>query len=173
MIHDQDLSMFLWAEACNTKIYIQNQCPHKILEDKTLEEAFTGVKSKVSYLCIFGYPVYTHVLVERRTKLEPSNRKGLFVGYSETSKAYRVYIPNQRKIIVSRDVKFEEDFASRKSHEPIPVTKDEEQEASKVEPRPPVTSKAVQQPSSEEEKAVIPSTSVKRPRWFTQTLKDA
>jgi hypothetical protein len=34
---------------------------------------------------------------------------------------------------VSRDVKFEEDFASSKSHEPIQVTKDEEQEAPKVE----------------------------------------
>jgi hypothetical protein len=34
---------------------------------------------------------------------------------------------------VSRDVKFKEDFASRKSHEPILVTEDEEQEASKVE----------------------------------------
>jgi hypothetical protein len=66
--------------------------------------------------------------------LEPSSRKGLFVGYSETSKAYRVYIPEQRKTVVSRDVKFEEDFASRKSHEPIPVTEDEEQEALKVEP---------------------------------------
>jgi hypothetical protein len=35
--------------------------------------------------------------------------------------------------VVSRDVKFEEDFASRKSHEPIPVAEDEEQEAPKVE----------------------------------------
>jgi transposase InsO family protein len=24
MIHDQDLLMFLWVEACNTTIYIQN-----------------------------------------------------------------------------------------------------------------------------------------------------
>jgi transposase InsO family protein len=46
MIHDQDLSMFLWAEACNTTVYIQNQCPHRILEDKTPEEAFTGVKPR-------------------------------------------------------------------------------------------------------------------------------
>jgi hypothetical protein len=53
----------------------------------------------------------------------------LFVGYSETSKDYRVYVLEHRKTLVSRDVKFEEDFASRKSHEPIPMTKDEEQEA--------------------------------------------
>jgi hypothetical protein len=31
--------------------------------------------------------------------------KGIFVGYSETSKAYRVYIPALRKTVVRRDVK--------------------------------------------------------------------
>jgi hypothetical protein len=66
------------------------------------------------------------------------------VGYSEISKAYRIYIPEKRKIVVSKDVKFEEDFASRKSHEPILVTKDEEQEALKVEPGSPRTSRALQ-----------------------------
>ena len=58
--------------------------------------------------------------------MEPSNKKGLFVGYSETSKSYKIYIVGERKTIVSRDVKFEEDFALRKSHEPIPVIEDEE-----------------------------------------------
>jgi hypothetical protein len=157
--------MFLWAESCNTTIYIQNRCPHKILEDKTPEEAFTGVKPEVSHFRIFGCPIYIHVLVEKRTKLEPSSRKGLFVGYSETSKAYKVYIPEQRKTVVSRDVKFEEDFASKKSHEPIPVTENEEQEAPKVEPRSPKTptiSSSGQQPSGEEE-TLAPSNSVRRP----------
>jgi hypothetical protein len=137
MIHDQDLSMFLWAEACNTAVYIQNKCPHKILENKTLEEAFTGVKPKVCHFRIFGCPVYIHVPIEKRTKLEHVDGKGLFVGCNETSKAYRVYILEQRKIVVSKDVKFEEDFASKKSHEPTLVTEDEDREASKVEPRSP------------------------------------
>jgi hypothetical protein len=137
------------------------------------EEAFTGVKPEVSHFRIFGCPVYIHVPVEKRTKLEPSNRKGLFVGYSETSKAYKVYIPEQRKTVVSRDVKFEEDFASRKSHEPIPVTENEEQEALKVEPGSPKSPSSGQQPSGEEEETLAPSSSVRRPRWFTQTLRDA
>jgi hypothetical protein len=84
--------MFLWEEACNIVVYIQNRCPHKILEDKAPEKAFTGVKPKVSHFHIFGYPFYIHLLVENRTKLGPSSGKGLFVCYSETSKAYRVYI---------------------------------------------------------------------------------
>ena len=55
----------------------------------------------------------------------PYNRKGLFVGYRETSKAYRVFILEERKTIVSSDVKFKEELASRKSREPIPVSKDQ------------------------------------------------
>jgi hypothetical protein len=107
--------------------------------------------------------------------LEPSSRKGLFVGYGETSKAYRVYIPEQRKTVVSRDVKFKEDFASKKSHEPIPMTENKPQEAPKVEPGSPKTPAVFnsgQQPSAEEEETLSPSNSVRRPRWFTQTLRD-
>jgi hypothetical protein len=60
--------------------------------------------------------------MEKRTKLEPSIHKGVLVGYSETSKAYMVFILAQRKTFVSRDVKFEENLASRKSHDSFTVT---------------------------------------------------
>jgi hypothetical protein len=48
---------------------------------------------------------------EKRTKLEPSRRKGMFVGYGESSKAYHIYIPGQQHIEVSRDVSFEEEVS--------------------------------------------------------------
>ena len=47
--------------------------------------------------------------------MNPSSRKGVFVSYSESAKAYRNYIPRQRKIELSRDVTFEEDVAYRRS----------------------------------------------------------
>jgi hypothetical protein len=83
--------MLLWAEACNTTIYVQNMSPHRILEDKTPEESFTGVRPEIGHLSIFGCPIYIHVPKEKRTKLESYGRKGMFVGYNETSKAYRIY----------------------------------------------------------------------------------
>ena len=58
---------------------------------------------------------YCHVHADNRKKLDPSGEKGLLVGYSEISKAYRVYIPARRRIIVSRDVQFDEDRALRRS----------------------------------------------------------
>ena len=50
MLHDQGLPMHLWAEACNTAIYVQNHCPHRVLGMSTPEEAFTGKKPDVSNL---------------------------------------------------------------------------------------------------------------------------
>jgi hypothetical protein len=102
MIHDQSLPMFLWAEASMTAVYVQNRSPHKILRNMTPEEAFTGVKPEVGHFRIFGCPVYIHVPKEKRTKLDPSGRKGTFVGYSESSKAYQIYISGQRQIEVSK-----------------------------------------------------------------------
>ena len=40
MLHDQGLPLHLWAEACNTTVFVQNHSTHRILCMSTLEEAF-------------------------------------------------------------------------------------------------------------------------------------
>jgi hypothetical protein len=32
--------MHLWVEACNTAVYVQNHCPHRVLGMSTPEEDF-------------------------------------------------------------------------------------------------------------------------------------
>lgn len=98
MIHDQGLQMYLWAEACGTVVYVQNRSPHRRLGDITPEEAFIGENLEISHLRIFECPVYIHVPREKRTKLDPAWKRGIFAGYSESEKAYRIYIPDQRKM---------------------------------------------------------------------------
>ena len=115
MLHDQSLPFFLWAEACSTAVYLQNRSPHRVLGSKTPEEVFTGKKPDVSRFRIFGCVTYSHVSEEKRTKLEPTAEKGIFVGYSETSKAYRIYILALRKTVLRRDVRFEEERVVVKS----------------------------------------------------------
>ena len=68
MIHDQDLPMYLWAEAAITTVYVQNRTPHRVLEIKTPEEVFSGKKPEVSHLRIFGCPMYIHIPKEKRAK---------------------------------------------------------------------------------------------------------
>ena len=54
--------------------------------------------------------MYIHILKEKRTKLDPLGKKGIFVGYSESSMAYRIYFPGFKKIDISRDVTFDEEI---------------------------------------------------------------
>jgi hypothetical protein len=108
-----------------------------VLGRATPEEAFTGKKPDVSHFRIFGSLVYCHVPSESRKKLEPTAVKGIFVGYSETTKAYRVYVPALRRTVIRRDVRFEEGKALRKSLErEQSTTEDEEQQAPKQEAQP-------------------------------------
>jgi hypothetical protein len=87
------------------------------LKEKTLEEVFSGIKPEVGNLRIFGCHVYIHVPKEKRTNMEPSGKKGVFVGYSESSEAYMIYVPGQRQIEVSRDVTFHEEATFKISRE--------------------------------------------------------
>ncbi|KAG7585659.1 Ribonuclease H-like superfamily [Arabidopsis thaliana x Arabidopsis arenosa] len=48
------------------------------------------------------------ILGEQRNKLDPKSVKGMFIGYSITQKGYKCYIPETRRVLVSRDVKFVE-----------------------------------------------------------------
>ena len=75
----------------------------------TLEEAWSGVKPSVEHFRVFGCISHVHVLDIKRTKLEDKSFTCVLLGVSEESKAYRLYDPIAKKIVISRDVVFEED----------------------------------------------------------------
>lgn len=75
------------------------------------------MRHEIRHLSIFGCPVYIHAPMEKRTKLETLGEKGILVGYNEDLKAYKAFMPSQRKTMVSRDIKLEENMAFRRSHD--------------------------------------------------------
>ena len=79
MLHDQDLPMHLWVEAARIAVYVQNRTLHRVLENKTPEEVFSGKKPEFIHLKIFGCPVYMQIPKEKRTKVDPSGKNGIFV----------------------------------------------------------------------------------------------
>eukprot|EP00253_Pinus_taeda_P013269 PITA_13269 len=99
MLHDQGLPLHLWVEACNTAVYVQNHCPHKILGMSTPEEAYSGNKPDISHFRIFGSPFYMNVMKNPRKKLEPTVEVGIFVGYTDTPYNYRVYLNSAWEIV--------------------------------------------------------------------------
>ena len=115
MLYDQYMPKILWAEAYNTVVHVQNRVPHRTLGKVTPESVFIGNKPEVSHIRIFGSMAYCHVLDEKRKNLDQTTEKGYLVGYNENVKAYRIYIPENRKIIVQWDVKFMEERAFRRS----------------------------------------------------------
>ena len=90
---------------------VQKCTPHRVLKNKTPEEVFFGKKPEVSHLRIFSCLVYIDIPKEKRTRLDPLGKKGIFVGYSERLKAYRIYFPGFNLIDINRDVQFDEDSA--------------------------------------------------------------
>jgi hypothetical protein len=137
MLHDQGLPIHLWVGACNNVVYVKNSCPHRVLGMSTPEEAFTGNKLDVSHFKNFGSFVYVHVTKDARKKREPTVEVGIFVGYTKTPHNYRVYLSNNKRTVMRRDIKFDERKAMRLSlereldlhaEEELLVPKDESQD---------------------------------------------
>ena len=89
--------------------YILNRCPTKALQSITPYEAWHGKKPSIGHLRVFGCLAYALVPMQQRRKLDDKAVKCIFVGYSAESKGYRLYHPQSKRILISRDVVFVED----------------------------------------------------------------
>lgn len=74
-------------------------------------EAWSGSKPSVEYFRVFGCLAHMHVPDSKRIKLDDKSMKCILLGVSEESKAYCLFDPVSKKIVISRDVIFEEDKA--------------------------------------------------------------
>jgi hypothetical protein len=106
LLKEKCLSNNFWAEAVACSAYLLNRSPTTSLKMKVPQEAWSGTKLNVVHLRTFGCIAYAHIPFELRNKLDDRSEKCIFTRYSETSKAYRIYIPISKKLILSRDVKF-------------------------------------------------------------------
>ncbi|KAI5313660.1 hypothetical protein L3X38_042836 [Prunus dulcis] len=76
------------------------------IEGKTPIKKWTGKPaSDYDFLHIFGCPVYFRV-TER--KLNPRAKKAIFIGFKSGVKGYRIWCLALKKLVISRDVTFEE-----------------------------------------------------------------
>jgi transposase InsO family protein len=108
MMAGKDIPKEFWPEVVNWAIYVLNRSPAAAAPDKTPEEAWSSSKPTVKHFKVFGCIAYTHVPDAQRKKLDNKSIKCIFLGISEESKAYRLYHPTTRKIVISIDVKFAE-----------------------------------------------------------------
>lgn len=107
MLEDSGLERRYWGEAVNTAIYLKNRSPTVAIKDATPEELWTGNKINIKYLGVFGSRAFIHIPKETRTKLDPKSKEHIMVGYSETTKGYRLADPERPgKVVIARSVIF-------------------------------------------------------------------
>lgn len=76
--------------------------------DVTPHHHWMDHKSNLSNCRVFGSPCWYVTPKQKLKKLDPRSRSGIFVGYCDDKKGFKVYDPNLKKIIASRDVMFDE-----------------------------------------------------------------
>lgn len=108
-LHHARINLRFWAEAVQYLVYTLNRTGTRILSDYTPFEAYFGVPPSVSHLRPFGCPTYVHIPAPSRKKLDPKVLKDIFLGYSDESKAFRIWISDKSQVVTSRDVIFDED----------------------------------------------------------------
>ncbi|KAG8482631.1 hypothetical protein CXB51_024131 [Gossypium anomalum] len=89
----------------STTCFLINRSLFVAIEKKTPQEVWLDNPANYSDLKIFGCPVYAHV---DNGKLEPRSIKCVFIGYKAGVKGYKLWCPENRKVVISRDVIFDE-----------------------------------------------------------------
>jgi len=112
LLKEKCLSNTFWDEAVACSTYLLNRSPTTNLKMKVPQEAWSGTKLNVVHLRTFICIAYAHIPSELRKNMDDRSDKCIFTGYSETYKAYRLYNPISKKLILSRDVKFLENQLS-------------------------------------------------------------
>lgn len=109
MIFNAGLSKAYWGEAVTTAAYVRNRVVTSST-GVTPYERWYGEKPDVSQLKVFGCTAYALVPEHERRKWDRKTQCLRFVGYGSTSgiKGYRLFDERRRKLVVRRDVTFDE-----------------------------------------------------------------
>ena len=100
-----------WGEAVTTVVFIVNRAPTKALKGVTPFEAWYGRKPSVSFLRAFDCISHVRKTKSVLTKLEDRSTPMVLLGYAEGTKAYWLYDPSGGKVVVLRDIMFDEKMA--------------------------------------------------------------
>ncbi|KAL4126736.1 hypothetical protein QTP88_010945 [Uroleucon formosanum] len=131
MVYSKNLSKTLWAEAVNTAVYTINRTENTGQEGKTPYELWFNKTPDINNLKIFGSEVYAHILKEKLRKWDQKGRKGIFVGYSEETKGYRICFDG-KEVSLSRDVIFKVESVNPSTTTEGKIINEEEEEEEEV-----------------------------------------
>ncbi|GJR37361.1 retrovirus-related pol polyprotein from transposon TNT 1-94 [Tanacetum coccineum] len=131
MLNEQSLPQKFWCNAVDTSTYILNRILIRAILGKTPYELLKGRKPTLDYFRVFGSKCFILNTKDYLTKFDPKSYEGIFLGYSQNSKAYIILNKHTRKVEESLNVTFNETPPPSKTSPLVDDDLDEE-EAIKV-----------------------------------------
>jgi hypothetical protein len=117
MLHARNVPLRFWGEVVQTTTYILNQTYIQLLPHTTSYQAWFGVKPSLAHTRIFGCNAFIHVPKALRKKLDSKSHQRMFLGYSDESKAYRIWDKDSKRISITRNVLFHENTTTPASQD--------------------------------------------------------
>ncbi|GJT61780.1 retrovirus-related pol polyprotein from transposon TNT 1-94 [Tanacetum coccineum] len=108
MLNEQSIPQKFWCNVVDTSTYILNRILIRPILGKTPYEIFRGRKPSLEYFKVFGSKCFILNTKDYLTKFDPKSYEGVFLGYSQNSKAYIVLNKHTMKVEESLNVTFDE-----------------------------------------------------------------
>ncbi|GKD53105.1 retrovirus-related pol polyprotein from transposon TNT 1-94 [Tanacetum coccineum] len=115
MLDEKSISQKFWCHALDTTTYIFNRVYIRKFINKTPYEILRNRKPSLEYFRVFGCKVFILNTKVHLPKFDPKSYEGVFLGYSQTSKAYIVLNKETMRIEESLNVTFNKSFHKPKS----------------------------------------------------------
>ncbi|GJS57539.1 ribonuclease H-like domain-containing protein [Tanacetum coccineum] len=109
MLADSLLPIPFWAEAVNTACYVLNRVLVTKPQNKTPYELLIGNTPSISFMRPFGCPLTILNTLDSLGKFDGKSDEGYLLGYSTTSKAFRVYNKRTKRVEENLHIDFLED----------------------------------------------------------------
>lgn len=107
MLDESGLEEKFWAETAATAAYLINRSPASAVDHNVPEQLWLNRNPGYKHLRRFGSIAYVH---QDQGKLKPRALKGVFLGYPQGTKGYKVWLLDEERCVVSRNVVFNEEL---------------------------------------------------------------
>ena len=108
MLLNNQIPQKFWGDAVNTSCHIGNRIFFQAGTKKTAYEIWNGKKLKVKYFQVFGSKCYILNDREKLGKFDAKSDEGIFLGYSTTSRAYKVFNKRTKTVMESINVEIDD-----------------------------------------------------------------
>jgi hypothetical protein len=110
----------MWNFAVPAKVYLLNRSPHKSIET-TPYQLWTGRLPDLANIRVFGTASLVHVPKANRLKLDAHATDAIFVGYSDTMKAWSFWDHRNGIIIISSSATFSNEIFAKEERDQINI----------------------------------------------------